>query len=116
MDLFSSLLSGVSLALLAAGISFFIIVRALVDLANQMAGLRTRLHQVSNRLKTQLADIPPARENIKEMQEEIAPIKNQLQEFQSYYSVLMDIERENAKAEQEEKAAGEIQMRSKKSH
>jgi len=112
MDLFSTLLSGVSLALLAAGVSFFIIVRALVDLSNQMASLGTRFHQVKTRLEKQLADIPPLKKSIREMQEEIVPIKNNLQMIQSYYTALMDIEREIAKAEQAE----EIQMRSRKSH
>ena len=114
MDIFSTLLSGVSIALLAAGISFFIIIRALADLTKQMASLGTRFHQVNTRLEKQLADIPPLRESIKEMREEIAPIKNHLQMVQSYYTVLMDIEREIAKAEQAEQAAGEISVRSKK--
>ena len=110
MDLFSALLSGVSLALLAAGVSFFIIIRALVDLGNQMASLGTRFHRVNTRLEKQLADIPPLRESIRKMQEEIAPIKNNLQMIQSYYTVLMDIEREIAKAEQLE----EIKMGSRR--
>ena len=112
MDLFSTLLSGGSLALLAAVISFFIIVRALVDLTNQMASLGTRILQVNTRLEKQLADIPHLRKSIREMQEEIAPIKNNLQMFESYYTVLMDIEREIAKAEKEVN----IQTRSRLSH
>lgn len=110
MDIFSSLLSGPALATLAACGALGLVFRAITGLAREIPDLRIRFDKVKSRLDAQLTDIPAVKETIKEIQESVSPKKQLVQKLQDYYTVLMEIERKNAMAEEEKKSEGEIQM------
>ena len=75
MDIFSSLLSGPTLATLAACLALGLVFRAITGLASEIPDLRIRFDKVKSRLDAQLTGIPAAKETIKKIQELVSPKK-----------------------------------------
>ena len=76
MDIFSSLLSGPTLATLAACLALGLVFRAITGLASEIPDLRIRFDKVKSRLDAQLTGIPAAKETNKKIQELVSPKKN----------------------------------------
>ena len=110
MDIFSSLLSGSVLTLLAVGVAVGLVIRALAALAKDIPGLHIRLDQVQSKLDAQLSGIPAFKETIKEIQETITPQQQQVQKLQDYHNTLLETERKHALAQQDKKASNEIMI------
>ena len=110
MEIFSSLLSGPALTILAVVIALGLVVHALTALAKDIPDLRIRLDQTQSRLDTQLSGIHACKETIEEMREAITPQEKQAQKLQEYHNTLLYIEHKHALAEQEREASNEIQI------
>ena len=116
MDIFSFLLSGPALTVLAGGVALGLTIRAFMALAKDMPDLRIRFDKTQRQLNAQLSGIPAFKETIKEMQETIAPQEKQAQKLQDYHNTLLEIERKYALAQQEKEASEEIQIHHRGSH
>ena len=110
MDILSALLSGQAMTALAVAISLALVIRNLAVMASQLPDLRTRLDQVESLLEDQLVGIPVFKETIKEINEDLSPRKEPAQKLEGYYNTLLEIERENAIAEQKRKDAEKIHI------
>ncbi|MDP6698141.1 MAG: hypothetical protein QGH25_00710 [Candidatus Latescibacteria bacterium] len=110
MDLFSALLSGQAMTALAVAISLVMVIRNLTTMAGQLPDLRTRLDQVESLLEAQLISIPAVKKTIKEINEDISPRKELAQKLEGYYNALIEVERDNAIAEQKRKDAERIHL------
>ena len=110
MDILSALLSGQAMTALAVAISLALVIRNLAVMASQLPDLRTRLDQVESLLEDQLVSIPVFKETIKEINEDLSPRKELAQKLEGYYNTLLEIERENAIAEQKRKDAEKIHI------
>lgn len=94
MDIFSSLLSGPALTILAVVVTLGLVIHAFTALAKDIPDLR----------------IPAWKETIKEMQETITPQEKQARKLQDYHNTLLEIERKHALALQDKEASSEIQI------
>ncbi|MBN63277.1 MAG: hypothetical protein CME20_18135 [Gemmatimonadetes bacterium] len=92
MDILSALLSGQAMTALAVAISLALVIRNLAVMAGQLPDLRTRLDQVESLL------------------EDLSPRKELAQKLEGYYNTLLEIERENAIAEEKRKDAERIHI------
>ena len=110
MDILSALLSGQAMTAIAVAISLALVIRNLTIMAGQLPDLRTRLDQVESLLEDQLVSIPVFKETIKEINEDLSPRKELAQKLEGYYNTLLEIERENAIAEQKRKDAEKIHI------
>ncbi len=110
MDILSALLSGQAMTALAVAISLALVIRNLTIMAGQLPDLRTRLDQVESLLEDQLVGIPVFKETIKEINEDLSPRKELAQKLEGYYNTLLEIERENAIAEEKRKDAERIHI------
>ncbi len=110
MDILSALLSGQAMTALAVVISLALVIRNLAVMAGQLPDLRTRLDQVESLLEDQLVGIPVFEETIKEINEDLSPRKELAQKLEGYYNTLLEIERENAIAEEKRKDAERIHI------
>ena len=110
MDIFSSLLSGPALAILAVVVALGLVIHAFTALAKDIPDLRIRLDQAQSQLDAQLSGIPAWKETIKEMQETITPQEKQARKLQDYHNTLLEIERKHALALQDKEASNEIQI------
>ena len=110
MDILFALLSGQAMTALAVAISLALVIRNLAVMASQLPDLRTRLDQVESLLEDQLVSIPVFKETIKEINEDLSPRKELAQKLEGYYNTLLEIERENAIAEQKRKDAEKIHI------
>ena len=110
MDILSALLSGQAMTALAVAISLALVIRNLAVMAGQLPDLRTRLDQVESLLEDQLVGIPAVKETIKEINEDLCPRKELAQHLEGYYNTLLEIERENAIAEQKRKDAEKLHI------
>ena len=109
MDIFSFLLSGPALTVLAGGVALGLTIRAFMALAKGMPDLRIRFDKTQRQLNAQLSGIPAFKETL-------TPQEKQAQKLQDYHNTLLEIERKYALAQQEKEASEEIQIHHRGSH
>ncbi len=105
MDIFSSLLSGPALTILAVVVALGLVIHAFTALAKDIPDLRIRLDQAQSPLEldAQLSGIPTCKETI-------TPLEKQERPHQDYHNTLLEIERKHALALQEKEASNEIHI------
>jgi len=103
MDIFSSLLSGPALTILAVVVTLGLVIHAFTALAKDIPDLRIRLDQAQSPLDAQLSGIPTCKETI-------TPQEKQARKLQDYHNTLLEIERKHALALQDKEASNEIHI------
>ena len=82
MDIFSFLLSGPALTVLAGGVALGLTIRAFMALAKDMPDLRIRFDKTQRQPNAQLSGIPAFIETI-------TPQEKQAQKLQDYHNTLL---------------------------
>ena len=103
MDIFSSLLSGPALTILAVVATVGLVIHPFTALTKDIPDLRIRLDQAQSQLDAQLSGIPACKETI-------TPQEKQPRKLPDYHSTLLEIERKHALTLQDKEASNEIQI------
>lgn len=110
MDILSLLLSGQVLLGLAFLVSLGIVVRALTGYLGEATELHVRLQTVQQGLDRLREDLPEKKQCVEEAQRLVPPLEKQLQEMQSYFATLREIERKEEEKKGEQSPGDEIQI------